>query len=78
MTIYDTNIFRDSGSEWLILIRAIFVGILSWMVWEEVHIKQKPLAVEKFTIWGELMTLTVFVLLMLCAIEKYHKHLKYD
>lgn len=77
LTIYETNIFRDSGSEYLILIRAIFVAIMSWMIYEEIHLKGR-LQLEKFTIWGELGTFTVFLLLMLCSIEKYHKHLKYD
>jgi hypothetical protein len=76
-TIYETNIFRNKGYPWLILIRSISFFVMCWLLYADYQIKHK-IHYEKYTVWGAWSTLVVLFLMILCSIEKYHRHAKYD
>lgn len=71
-TIYETNLFNGKWCSLLLVYRLISLSILSWLVYEDIKIKH-GLHYEKYTVWGEISTLVVFFLLVLCSLEKYTK-----
>lgn len=76
-TIYDTNIFNYSGAVYLIILRSAFLGVVAWVVSEDLRARHS-LHLEKYTVWGELSTLACLFLLVLCSIQKYVRELYYD
>ena len=76
-TIYDTNICNYSGAAFLIILRSTFFAVVSWVVYEDIKSRQ-TLHLEKYTVWGELSSLLVLFLLILCSIQKYVREVYYN
>jgi hypothetical protein len=66
-------VFRDSKVERLVCLRGLCLSIMIWLMFEEFKYKGYP-HISKYTVWGEISTLAVFVLLFFCSIIKYKKH----
>ena len=76
-TIYDTNIFNYSGAAYLIILRSTFFAVVAWVVSEDIKTRHS-LHLEKYTVWGEISTLVVMFLLILCSIQKYIREVYYN
>lgn len=69
-TVFETNIFRDSKTGLLVVLRGFLITIMIWLLLEEYQFKGIP-HITKFTVWGELLTFVATILLFICSIEKY-------
>ena len=76
-TVFETNIFRDSKVGLLVAVRGLLVLIMIWLLIEEFQFKGAP-HITMYTVWGELSTFLVTILLFICSIEKYKKHQLYE
>jgi tellurite resistance protein TehA-like permease len=61
--------------EGLIAFRALCFLIISWIVYQDLKIKEKNHVFEEYTFICEVLALIVFFLLTLCSILKYEKYI---
>ena len=68
LTVHHTNIFRDTGAVFLVLVRALLLGTMIWLTYKD--IVMKGVQYKFFTVWGAYSTLLCFFCLLVVSLQK--------
>lgn len=76
LTVHHTNIFRESGSYFLVLIRALLFGVMIWLT--HLDIKRGGIKFKFFSVWGAQSTLYTTFLFLLVSLQKVYEQAKFQ
>lgn len=73
LTVHHTNIFRDEGVYFLVLIRGLEFAAMVWLTYKD--ITMKGIQYKFFTVWGAYSTLVFFGLMLIVSLQKMAEHI---
>ena len=76
MTVHHTNIFRDQGVYFLVLIRGLAFATMVWLTYKDVSMK--GFQYRFFTNWGAYSTLVFFGLMLIVSLQKLTEHANFS